>query len=347
MVRLRAEPEDFRVDEIPLYAPTGQGAHTFVRVEKRLRNTEELARDLARAAGAPPRDVGYAGRKDRRAVTTQWLSVPGLDPERALRLDLPGARVLEAARHPHKLRTGQLRGNRFEIVARGVDAEAAASAAARLEVLCARGMPNRFGAQRFGREGDNAQRALRVLRGERQGGGRRAARFLLSALQAAVFNAVLARRPLPLQVLERGDIAVRHASGGLFLVEDPAAEAPRADAFEISPTGPIFGTRVRGPAGAVAERERAVLAAHGLDPERLRAPPGIRLRGARRALRVCPEQASLRHDGDRLRVSFVLPPGSFASVLLEELGLVEADTARMTPAGAAGYAEGPRRESGA
>ena len=88
---LRFEPEDFRVDEVPLYAPTGQGDHTFVRVEKRMRTTEDVARALARVAGVRPRDVGYAGRKDRVAVTTQWFSVPGLDPARARELALAGA----------------------------------------------------------------------------------------------------------------------------------------------------------------------------------------------------------------------------------------------------------------
>ena len=121
-MRIAATPEDFVVEELPLYAPAGEGAHTFVRVEKRLRTTEEVAADLARAAGVSARDVGYAGRKDRRAVATQWLSVPGLDPERARDLALPGVQVLDAGRHPHKLRTGHLRGNRFELVVRGVDA---------------------------------------------------------------------------------------------------------------------------------------------------------------------------------------------------------------------------------
>ena len=79
MVSLRSQPEDFRVDEIPLYAPSGEGGHTFVRVEKRLRTTEEVARELARAAGVRAAEIGYAGRKDRVAVTTQWFSVPGLD----------------------------------------------------------------------------------------------------------------------------------------------------------------------------------------------------------------------------------------------------------------------------
>ena len=83
MIRF-ASPEDFRVEEIPLYAPAGEGEHTFVRVEKVGRTTEEVARDLARAAGVAPRDVGYAGRKDRIAIATQWLSVPRLAPAAAL-----------------------------------------------------------------------------------------------------------------------------------------------------------------------------------------------------------------------------------------------------------------------
>jgi len=318
-VRLRVTPEDFRVDEIPLYAASGEGDHTFVRIEKRLRTTEEVARDLARASGSSPRDVGYAGRKDRRAVATQWFSVPKLDPERAIGLELRGARVLEASRHPHKLRTGQLRANRFDLVVSGVDAELCAAAAARFEIAREIGFPNRFGSQRFGRDGTNVEQARRVLRGERVSGGRRAARFLVSALQAAAFNAVLAARPTPPHVLERGDVAVRHDSGGLFVVEDPMVEAERAAAFEISPTGPIFGTRTIEPAGDVAARERAVLAEWGVDLERLRPPPGIRLRGARRALRVRPEDAALSRSGDRMRLCFALPSGSYATVLVEDL----------------------------
>jgi tRNA pseudouridine13 synthase len=319
MVMLRSRPEDFRVDEIPLYAPSGEGGHTFLRIEKRLRTTEEVARELARAAGVRAADVGYAGRKDRDAVTTQWFSAPGLAPEAAAALEKPGLRVLEARRHPHKLRTGQLRGNCFEIVARDVSGEALRAAAARFQRLASEGMPNRFGPQRFGWDGGNLEQARRLLRGEKIGADRRHARFLLSALQAAAFNAVLSERPLPIGGLEAGDVAVVHASGGLFRVEDAAREAPRAAAFEISPTGPIFGTRVLAPAGAAAERERAVLAALGVDPEALRPPPGIRLRGARRALRVRLEAADAVAEGDTLRLRFTLPAGSYASVALEEL----------------------------
>lgn len=318
-MRLRESPEDFRVEELPLYPPTGEGGHTFVRVEKRLRTTEEVARDLARAAGVSPRDVGYAGRKDRRAVATQWLSVPGLEPAMALGLSLTGVAVLEAIPHPHKLRTGQLRGNRFEIVVRDVGEEEAADAAVRGERLQTLGLPNRFGEQRFGRDGDNADRAAALLRGEASRGSRREQRFLLSALQAAVFNAALDERPLPPHEVEVGDLAMRHDSGGVFEVEDLALEAPRAAAFEISATGPIFGTKMTRPAGVVAEREGALFERFGVEEGSLRPPRGVRLRGARRALRVRPGEWRHSYEEGALRLEFALPPGSYATVLIDAL----------------------------
>ena len=328
--RLRSEPEDFEVDEIALYAPSGEGGHTFLHVEKRLRTTEEVARALARLAGVPPREVGYAGRKDRVAVTRQWFSVPGVEPETALAFGMPGVRVLEAARHGHKLRTGQLRGNRFQIVVRGVDDTLAARAEERLAGLLRVGMPNRFGEQRFGRDGGNVAEGLALLRGERVRGrppDRRALRFAVSALQSAVFNEALARRPVALDALEAGDLAEVHASGGVFRVEDLAAEAPRAAAGEVSATGPIFGSRTLEPTGEPLARERAAMAAHGLDPDApLPRVPGLRLRGARRAFRVFPTEAGIAREGGALRLRFTLPAGSYATVLLEEiLGTPEDD----------------------
>lgn len=317
MIRFE-EPEDFRVDEVPLYSPAGEGEHTFLRIEKRNRTTEDVAHELARAAGVPPRDVGYAGRKDRVAVATQWFSVPRLAPETALGLPLQDARVLEALRHPHKLRTGQLRANRFEILLRG-RADAADEAARRLGQLVRVGMPNRFGVQRFGRDGTNPDLARRILAGELELRARRRARFLLSSLQAEVFNTVLAERGEALSRLLLGDIAVVHQTGGLFLVDDPEREEPRVRSFEISATGPIFGTRMRAPGGDVARRERAALEASGVPSEDLRPPRGIRLRGARRALRVRPLNARVEALGADLRVECTLPPGSYASVLIELL----------------------------
>jgi tRNA pseudouridine13 synthase len=280
-----------------------------------------VARWLARAAGVPPRDVGYAGRKDKVAVTTQWMSVPGLAPESALALEADGVRVLRAVRHPHKLRTGHLAGNRFALVVRGVDDAAFGAAAAALAERVRVGLANRFGEQRFGRDRDNAAAGLALLQGGGRAPDRRAARFLVSALQSAVFNEALRLRALPLDALEAGDVAVVHASGGLFLVEDAAHEQPRAEAFAVSATGPIFGTRALEPTGAPRERERAALAACGVDPDApLRPPPGLRLRGGRRPIRVRPTEASLERAGaDAALLRCVLPAGSYVTVLVDAL----------------------------
>lgn len=307
------------VEELPAYEPTGEGGHTFVWIEKRLRTTEEVARALARAAGVPARDIGYAGRKDRFAVTRQYFSAPGLAPAEALALELPGARVLAAAEHPHKLRTGHLRGNRFDLRVGGVSEQAAERARTEARRVEAIGLPNRFGQQRFGRDGSNPEKARRLLAGEPVRADRRQARFLVSALQSAVFNAVLEARVLPLDQVEAGDLARKTDSGGLFLVEDVETENLRAQRFEISATGPIFGTRVEQPAGVVADRERDAMRAQGVDPDDLRAPRGVRMRGARRPLRVPVGGLQLEVEPDALRLRFELPSGSFATVLLEEL----------------------------
>jgi tRNA pseudouridine13 synthase len=205
-------------------------------------------------------------------------------------------------------------------VVRGIDDAAAARACARFESIRALGLPNRYGAQRFGRDAQNAARGAALLGGRERVRDRRTARFLVSALQAAVFNAALDRRTLPLDAVEPGDVAVVHASGGLFRVETLAREAPRAARFEISATGPLPGARVLEPTGAPAAREREALAACGLDPETpIVAPRGLRLRGARRPLRVPVAAAALVRDGSTLRLSFHLPPGAYATVLVDEL----------------------------
>jgi len=314
--RIKLEPEDFVVDEVPRYAPCGEGGHLFVHVEKRGRTTEQVASELARAAGVRPRDVGYAGRKDRHGVTRQWYSVPGLAPEAGLALALRDARVLAAVPHRHKLRTGHLRANRFALRVRDVSEARMERALEAAPGLRAHGLANAFGRQRFGRDGDNAARGLAILRGEVRPRDRRQGRFLVSALQAAVFDAVLAERPLPPHRFEVGDVARVEGSGGLFVVDDAAAADARAVDFEISPTGPIFGTRTLAPGAGPARREAAVLA-------RLEVPPpaewALPLPGARRPLRVRVGGLELEPDGTELRLRFELPPGSYATRVVESL----------------------------
>jgi tRNA pseudouridine13 synthase len=318
-VRIAATPEDFVVEELPLFEPEGAGDHLYVRVEKRLCNTEQVARALAREAGVSPREVGYAGRKDRVAVARQWLSVPGLAEQKARGLRGDTWRVLDAVPHRHKLRTGQLAGNRFTLRVREVTPEEALRAREGLPELAAKGFPNRFGPQRFGREGDNAARGRAILAGAALGRDRRAARFLVSAFQAEIFNAFLERRGPPFDRLERGEVAWKHDSGASFVVEDAERESLRAASFELSPSGPILGTKMPRAEGEPGERERAWLREWGA-PEPLVPPRGLRLRGGRRPLRARPDALDWAWESEEvLRLEFSLASGCYATVLIESL----------------------------
>ena len=321
-LRMRSTPEDFRVIEEPLYPAIGEGKHTFILIEKRGRTTEQVAGDLSRESGVSGRDVGYAGRKDRHAVTQQWFSLEGVDPERALEFELEDAKVLEAIRHDHKIRTGHLLANRFDIVLRGdvpLDVDAYLERAAE---LIRRGLPNRYGDQRFGRDGDNAEKARELLAGGRPPRDRRKARFLVSALQSEVFNAVLEAREDAHDKVMLGDIARVEESGGLFWVDDVETDLKRAAEFEISATGPIFGTKVRAPRDETLALEMSICEQFGIPaPEELSLPRGIKAKGTRRPLRIRPQNLEIEpvDEGTGLRVQVALPSGSYVTVLLAAL----------------------------
>ncbi len=320
MPRIRAQPEDFRVDEVLLYPPLGSGSHLYLQVEKRLLNTDDVARSLARALDLPARDVGYAGRKDRVAVTRQWFSVPARAAERLEEWRHKGAVIVDSELHTERLRVGQLLGNRFQLTVRDVDEEAGHRATEHLGELARCGMPNRFGRQRFGRDGKNVERGVRVLRSKRVTGNRRHAWLMVSAVQSAVFNRVLERREAPLDKLLPGDVAIAHATGEVFLVGEDLPEPGRLERFELSPTGPIFGTKMQWPRGETAELERSAMAELGLgDPRRLDLPRGLKLFGDRRPLRVKPKGTGSTWRDGVLELAFELPAGSYATVLLEEL----------------------------
>jgi len=324
---MRATPEDFQVWELPLVEPQGSGSHLWLEVRKRDANTRWVAGQLASAAGVAPREVGYAGMKDRRAVTTQWFSV-GL--QEAADADwsgweIPGVTILQARRHGRKLQRGALRGNRFLITLRNLQGQID-TLEHRLALAARTGVPNYFGPQRFGHGGANLERASRWLqRGSRI---RRSERGIyLSAVRSYLFNEVLAER-IGLGCWNRllsGDVALLDGSRSTFAVEALDTELERRCAeFDIHPTGPLPG-RSRGRRGECVSGQAEVLesAVLGKYEELVAALQGQRVDADRRSLRVLPGDLDWRVDGSDLELSFVLPPGAYATSLLRELVLTE------------------------
>lgn len=320
-------PDDFLVDEVLPYDPAGSGEHLFVRFEKVGLNTPEAVARLVRAAGLGdgrrlPPEVGFAGLKDRHARTRQWMSMPWNKPEGPdfSEAESDALRVLETVRHGHKLRRGHQRGNHFRIVLRQVPEGGFSRAEATLERLKQTGVPHAFGPQRFGREGDNDRVALGFLRGDsRPPRDRRLKDLLLSALQSRIFNRVLELRIQRGQFATAlpGDLMYKHASGGMFVVEDVPTESARVQGLEISPTGPLPGKKMRRPDGAAAALEAEVIEELELGADELR-----RLGpGTRRPLRYPLDPATRleRLEDDALALEVFLPSGAYATVLLDEL----------------------------
>jgi tRNA pseudouridine13 synthase len=313
-------PEDFEVEELPAYQPGGEGEHLYLWVEKRGRDTREVVRALASALGVDEGEVGVAGMKDRHAVTRQLLSVPARAEARLADFALEGVRVLWTRRHGNKLRTGHLRGNRFRLRVRGVrDVGAARETFARLS---ARGVPNYFGEQRFGREGDNADLGKLLVLGQRL--PKRPDKFqrklYLSAFQSRLFNRALAERLRAgtFDVPQLGDVLRKEDSGGLFVCEAPEVDGPRAAAFEVSPAGPLFGPKMPAATHGVGEAEAKLLVEEGVTLDDFRRG-GDETQGGRRSYRVLLSEPSLEVEGEDLVLAFGLARGAYATEVLQEL----------------------------
>ncbi len=344
---MRFAPEDFIVEEIPSYKPTGLGTHTYFAIRKRNLSTFEAIKRIADTLHANQSDIGYAGLKDKRAITTQVLSVEGITPEQVLKMEVPSIEVLWAKRHQHKLRVGHLRGNRFTITLRSVSKDKDSIITEKMLQLTTEGIPNRFGAQRFGNKQDThligkalvkgdydeaidyisrneaSESRNSVLQIDRERTIRniphRLRKLYLSAYQAYLFNCILDYRSPDIGQLLNGDIAVKHSNGAPFLVEKAAIEQTRADDFEISPTGPIYGYKMRQPSGIVKKMEMELLDEEGVNPESFRKVAGIRLPGTRRPLRIKMELHQIQSIDNGVRLCFTLPAGGYATVVLDEL----------------------------
>jgi tRNA pseudouridine13 synthase len=329
--RTKLRPEDFGVDEIEAYEPDGRpGRHLLVRVRKIDLSTAEMLRIVGRELGVSPRDIGCAGRKDRRAVTTQWISVPAEAAPALDRFSEPRVEVLEAHAHGQKLRMGHLRGNRFRIVIRdpGLDLETARHRVRdKLIALDRRGgLENHFGEQRFGQDGENLEQGLDRLTGDRRLGAQD--KFFASAAQAGLFNLYVGLRKSQgwLRQALPGDVLQRRETGGMFTVEDAAAEQDRLDRRELQVTGPIFGAKMRRPTepSPSALLEQEVLLRAGVDAAAI-ARHGKRLPGSRRPLQVpvsdfrVADAPAIEELPAGLELRFGLPAGSYATRLLREL----------------------------
>ena len=385
---IKTRAEDFFVEELPLYPPSGEGTHVYILIEKKEISTMGAMAEIARALGIRRQDIGYAGQKDTRAVARQWISVEHIKLEKLQALDIPKVKLLQFARHGNKLKMGHLAANRFAIRLRKLElpmAEAEKTAKGVFEILSKNGVPNYFGPQRFGNRNDShllgeaivkgkmeefidlllgrpddnelpafaeargyyekgdykgafdkwpysfadQRRALRTL--IENGGSKRKAsnvvdkhlkKFFVSAYQSDLFNQVLAARMPDIDKLLTGDMAYKHINGAMFKVEDAAAEQPRCDAFEISPTGPLLGGRMAQLTDAAGEIENAIIAKTQLNERDLEQLENY-ARGGRRPLRFQPQNWSVASGkdelGNYLELKFDLDSGSYATTLLREI----------------------------
>ena len=322
--RMRVEPEDFRVDERPLYLPCGEGEHLYVKVTKRLLSTPDLIRKISSTVGVKAQGIGTAGLKDARAVTTQMISLHGvtMDGLSRLKIDEQILAIEVLGRHRNRLRPGHHAGNRFQLVIRDVNAGAKEVVPIVLEELSRRGVPNYFGPQRQGKRGENYQvgAALLTDSAKREKMSRAKRMWYLNTFQSYLFNRILARRLDRIDRILVGDWAMKMDNGACFLVEDAQKEQARADRFDISPTGILFGSRVSWASGEPGEIERWVVEDSGSTREGLvDAAKACGFRGERRSFRIPLGELDWTLNGSVLTLSFFLPPGAYATSVLREL----------------------------
>lgn len=324
----RQSPDTFTVEEIPLYGCSGEGEHLYVTFRRKGMSTGYILRLLQKELRLKEVETGRAGNKDRDATAVQTISLPARVEERVedALIDL-GAEVLTMKRHGHKLRTGKLAGNRFTVNLELEKADEKEKLQAACNRISSQGMPNAFGPQRFG-DGSVVEEGKLLFTGNRRGGSFRRSSFAVSAFQARVFNRLLEVRrerglyPSPIP----GDLMKKHSSGGQFIAEKVDDELLlRVEELEVSPTGPLPGRKVEWPDSEALALEKEVLLEFDIDRNTLTA---TKAPGTRRLLRVlvgeleCALPEDEQPDQPRSALlTFSLPPGSYATVLLAELGV--------------------------
>ncbi len=323
---LKQKPEDFIVEEIPSYQPSGEGEHLYLWVEKRDVSALELMRRMARILGVNRNQIGMAGMKDRQAVTRQWISIPAsqnldFDDNHCGDLD-DNIKILAQKRHLNKLKTGHLKGNKFTILVREPTGDFATISKS-VAMLNATGIPNFYGLQRFGIDNQTLEMGRKFVLREEYIREKRLRRFAMSAVQSAIFNAVLNER-MDRQALDRalvGDIFSQLEDEGArrCTVENLEESTRRVREKMCLPTGPMPGVKMTRAEGEVGEMEDHALKEFGLDWDDFFGLEKI-ARGTRRPL-ICrpltPIEVNEVEDG--FQFVFSLPSGSYATVALRQL----------------------------
>jgi len=324
--RIRSVPEDFRVEEVLGFAADGEGPHVLLTVQKREANTHWVAEQLAKAAGIPGREVGYAGLKDRHAVTVQHFTL-NIDrkPEpdwSALAGD--GIKVLKSARHRRKLKTGALEGNRFRLVLRDLGGPMD-SLLPRLQAIQRQGVPNYFGVQRFGRGAANLSKAEAALSGRLRIHDRRLFSLLLSTARSLIFNDLLSERVKAgnWNKLLSGEVLMLDGSHSVFQAQEGDPELPRRlEQRDVHPTGPLWGRGEPLTSGEVQALEARVAERH---PALAQGLVKVGVEMARRSLRLPVKDFTWQETDEGLVLEFFLPAGAYATTVLGELVNIEGE----------------------
>lgn len=319
--KVREKTGHFMVEEIPLYQPSGEGQHLYVNITKEGLATRDVQLELAKLFGLPAHGVGAAGLKDKNAITTQTFSVllKGVTEEEA-KEKLKGlpVKVNWSRLHGNKLRRGHLLGNRFIITITDVGPGSLEKAEAVCRRLKETGLPNYYGSQRFGSSGENWRKGLELIQGRAREQNRWLRKFLIASYQSHLCNTYLARRVEKglFYTILKGDIAKKHDTGGLFLVEDDKEAQERFDRKEISFTAPMYGPGMRKAEGPSGELEEEVLEQSGVTLEQL---GKAKVEGTRRLGRLLVPDLEVKQSKEGLVLTFSLPKGSFATTVLREI----------------------------
>ena len=325
---IRQSPSDFRVTENLAVEFSGDGEHDYLWIEKTGANTQWVARQIARAAGVRSSDVGFAGLKDRHAVTRQWFSVPRKGEAvdwGAFACD--GVEILDVARHRRKLRRGAHKSNWFRVALRAKsNLPDVREVEQRLLQISGTGVPNYFGPQRFGHDASNLVLARQLFDGKRLHRDRRS--IAISAARSYLFNEILSARVRDgsWNTVLPGEVANLDGSGSVFRVDEPDEEIlRRCDTMDIHPTATLWGLRSEKPRSeispsVVSSLERDATSVHrdlvfGL--ERLGA------NASHRALRLRIHDFSWTFEPDTLWLEFTLARGAFATSVLRELAEIQ------------------------